>query len=312
MEMTDSRAGRLLITGAAGLVGTALVQATSAKGFGLEQYDLRFSLEQDVLNRANLASAVAGCRGVVHLAAVSRVIWGEQDPVRCKQVNVDGLSNVLGACLAAPHRPWVLFASSREVYGSCSSLPANEDAPANPVNAYGHTKLIGENLVRDARRKGLQTATVRLSNVYGRADDHADRVVPAFIRAALDGRPLRVEGRNHTFDFTFVDDVARGLVAIARHLEAGALNLPDLHLVSGRGTTLGELADLVLTQTGSSSGFRDGAERDFDVAHFVGDPTRAEAVLGWRHETTLRQGLSRMIAEFRAKQQPAAAQGGQE
>lgn len=312
MKAIQGTGKRILMTGACGLVGSALVPALRAVGFDCEAYDLRISAQQDVLNNSSLSNAVTACSGVIHLAAVSRVIWGEQDPVRCRQVNVDGLSKVLGACLAAPHRPWVLFASSREVYGSCSSLPANEDAPANPVNAYGHTKLIGENLVRDARRKGLQTATVRLSNVYGSADDHADRVVPAFIRAALDGRPLRVEGRNHTFDFTFVDDVARGLVAVARHLQAGALNLPDLHFVSGRGTTLGELADLVLSLTGSSSGFRDGAERDFDVAHFVGDPTRAEAVLGWRHETTLRQGLSRMIAEFRSKQQPAAAQGGQE
>lgn len=312
MSIAARSGGRILVTGSAGLVGSALVPELEAAGFDVARFDIRLDREQDVINDCELSRHVAHCDGVVHLAAVSRVIWGEQDPERCRQVNVGGLFNVLQACANAPKRPWLLFVSSREVYGSCGALPADEDAPAIPVNVYGRTKLDGEQMVRAARRQGLRVATVRLSNVYGSADDHADRVVPAFVRAALEGRPLRVEGRNHTFDFTFVDDVARGLTAVAGQLCAGVQDLPDIQLVSGRGTTLGELADLVLSLTFSTSSIHEGAERNFDVAHFVGDPRRAKSVLGWSHETCLPDGLRTLISEFQIKNQFATNRGGQE
>jgi len=311
MAIGERLGGRILITGSAGLIGTALVPELQKAGFDLEGFDIRLDREQDVIKGAELSRHVASSDGVVHLAAVSRVVWGEQDPRRCREVNIGGLRNVLQACAKAPTRPWLLFASSREVYGSCCALPADEDAPASPVNVYGHTKLVGEEMVRAARQEGLRAATVRLSNVYGSADDHADRVVPAFVRGALDGQPLRVEGRGHTFDFTFVEDVARGLAAVVAQLDDGVHDLPDMHLVSGTGTTLGELADMVLTLTGSSSGVFDGEERDFDVAHFVGDPTRARSILGWNHESSLRDGLRKLIDEFRISKLFARDQGGQ-
>lgn len=292
--------GRILVTGSRGLIGTAVCRLLAASQFSVQQYDIRDTHASDVLDREELAAKAAGCCGIVHLAAVSRVIWGEEDPDRCRQVNVEGLRNVLDHASAAGRRPWLLFASSREVYGRCPSHPVNEDSALKPMNVYGRTKLQGEVFVNDARARGMCTAVVRLSNVYGSASDHADRVVPAFVRAALVGRPLRVDGRNHTFDFTHVADVAAGLLRIVELLQEGERTMPVMHLVSGCGTTLGQLADLVVTLSESSSAIENGPERLFDVDHFVGDPGRAERVLGWRHTTSLRDGICRLIADFRA------------
>jgi len=135
--------------------------------------------------------------------------------------------------------------------------------------------------------------------VYGSPHDHCDRVVPGFVRAATQGAPLRVDGAEHMFDFTHIDDVARGLMALVNRLDRDAEPSPPIHFVSGIGTTLGELAELVIALAGASSQITEAPPRDYDVARFRGDPARAAALLGWRTRTTLRQGLSQLISDLR-------------
>ena len=283
-----------------GLVGAALGAAAHDQGYSIAGLDLRAAppWRGDVRSAHDVARAAKGCAGIVHLAAVSRVIWGEQDPALCWSTNVDGTRIIIDAALASPNRPWVVFASSREVYGEPSHLPVAADAPLAPVNVYGRSKVAGEELVLGARASGLRTAVVRLSNVYGRARDHADRVVPAFVRAALAGQPLRVDGAENTFDFTHVDDTVRALLAIMRALARGEI-LPPLHLLTGQPTSLGELAAVVLELTGSRSAIIEAPSRTFDVARFYGDPTRAVEVLGWRASIALRDGIARLVTELR-------------
>ena len=207
---------RILITGSSGLVGSALWLALQTRGIEVRGLDLRGRGVDagDVRDVEHVHAAVQDCDGVIQLAAVSRVIWAERDPALCRETNVDGLRNVLEAALQSRRRPWLLFASSREVYGQPTRLPATEDAPLRPVNTYGRSKVEGERMVEAAKTEGLRAAIIRLSNVFGSTTDHADRVVPAFARAAARGLPLRVEGAEHTFDFTHMDDVTRGILAL--------------------------------------------------------------------------------------------------
>ncbi len=288
----DSIAPVLLITGSAGLVGRHLARRFAA----VRGYDLRHG--EDVLDERALEAAMAAADGVVHLAAVSRVIWGEREPDRCVRVNRDGTAAVLRAALRAPRRPWVLFASSREVYGEPDRLPVGEDAPLAPINVYGRTKVDGERLTLEARSAGLTTAVVRLSNVYGCADDHADRVVPAFARAAATGGTLRLDGAENTFDFTHIDDVVAGLALLAARLGAGEADLPPVHLVSGTATTLAQLAALAVELGGDRARVVEAPARRYDVARFVGDPTRARALLGWAPRVDLRAGLARLVGQW--------------
>jgi len=297
----------ILVTGSAGLVGRALTRALRGLGRTVLFFDIAAPPgpdRGDVRDDQAVARAIAGCVGVVHLAAVSRVVWGERAPELCRATNEGGTRNVVAAALAAEPRPWLLFASSREVYGQADALPVREDAPLRPVNTYGRTKCMGENLLHDARSAGLATSVVRLSNVYGCPLDHQDRVVPAFVRAALQGDAPRVEGADHTFDFTHVDDTVRGLLATIAALDAGVRDLPALHLLTGAPTTLGELARISLDLAGAAVTPLLAPPRAYDVARFVGDPRLARAVLGWQAEISIHAGLSRLLTAMRAQLMP--------
>jgi len=293
----------ILVTGSAGLVGTGFLRAAAAAGLAVRRFDPRepHSADRgDVRDLDALAGAAAGCDGIVHLAGVSRVVWAERDPETCRQINIEGTANVLA--VAARHRPpaWVLLASSREVYGRAPTLPADEDTPPAPVNVYGRSKLAAERLAADARAAGLRVAVVRLSNVYGSPADHPDRVAPAFSRAAARGEPLVLEGPDHVFDFTHVDDAARGLVAVAQRLAAGRADLPTVHLVTGRPTSLRRLADLAVAAGGRNAPIREVPPRRFDVERFWGDPRRAHALLGWSALVPVEQGIARLVRAFAA------------
>lgn len=295
----------ILVTGAQGLIGRAVCTELEAAGYAVEKMDLRRrngSAElHDVTDAASLDARSAACQGIIHLAAVSRVAWGERNPELCWQTNVEGTRNILRAAAVSPQRPWVLFASSREVYGDAVTLPVAEDHPLLPMNVYGCSKAEGERMVTAAREQlGLPTAVARFSNVYGDPDDHADRVVPAFCKGAVEGADLEVCGFGHVFDFTHLDDTVRGILQIVGQLESGERNLPPIHLATGHGTTLLELARLANRAGGRRSRIIEAPQRDYDVARFVGDPTRAHRLLGWGATTAVEDGIRDLVERFAA------------
>ena len=291
----------VLVTGSRGLVGRRLCALLINGGFSVKELDLRGHGEShgDVTRLADIEAAIQGCVGVVHLAAVSRVVWGQRDPDLCWRTNVAGLQNLVQAALAQSSKPWILFSSSREVYGQAPSLPVAETTALNPLNVYARSKAEGERIVLEARSQGLQTAVVRLSNVYGCTKDHTDRVIPAFSMAAIERLPLRVEGSDHTFDFTHVNDVVRGIGALIGLLESGAKSLSPVHLVSGHPTSLGELAAICCQLVKSDAAVTEVAPRSYDVARFYGNPARARELLSWAPEISLEAGLTRLIEDFR-------------
>lgn len=162
------------------------------------------------------------------------------------------------------------------------------------MNVDGRPNVSGELLVAEAQRACLRACTVRLSNGYGSTSDHADRVNPAFARAAALGAKLRVDGLGHTFDFT------RGIVALIGLLTAGSPPPAPIHFVRGRPTTLEVLTNLA-AQLGQSSScsIRPAASRDFDIARFLGDPSRAKNLLGSQGLVRLVDGLARLVLAFR-------------
>ncbi len=296
----------ILVTGSTGLVGSAMTTALRRLAFDVTPYDLRepdVTVPQDVCNPNTLARAMAGCCGVIHLAAVSRVVWGEQDPAACMTTNAEGTRNVVAAASASPSRPWLVLASSREVYGQADALPATEEAPLRPMNVYARSKVMAERHLQEARTQGVRTAILRLSNVYGSISDHADRVIPAFVSTALWAGRLRLDGAGHTFDFTHIDDTVDGIVRTVLALEAGEDELPAIHLVTGVPTTLQELANAVLELTDTAVPIDHAPPRNYDVSRFWGNPARARSVLSWEPRVPLRTGLERLIADHRTRPQ---------
>ena len=231
----------------------------------------------------------------VHVILLSRAC-----PVASWATNVGGIRNVLEAAGERTPRPWLLFASSREVYGQPERLPATEDTALRPVNVYGRSKAEGERLVEEAAARGPHTSTVRLSNVYGSARDHVDRVVPAFARAAATGSVIRMDGAGCTFDFTHIDDAVRGMVALIDRLEKGQ-PMPTVHLLTGRPTTLGELAAMANAAAAKTVPVVEAPARSFDVARFHGDPSRARRLLGWTPRVEFQAGFERLVEDLRVE-----------
>jgi len=289
---------KILITGSRGLVGTAIRAALCRAGHGVVGLDHLDDPGHDVRDAGAVRARMTGCSGVVHLAAVSRVEWAERDPEAAWSTNVGGTQVVLDAALDAPNPPWVLFASSREVYGHRGIEPTPESAPLRPLNVYGRAKVAGEEMLQQARDRGLVAGVVRLSNVYGATADHIDRVVPAFARAAVLGEPLRVDGREHRFDFTHLDDTTRGLLGLIGRLMVGVSDDP-VHLVTGRSTSLGELAQLAIRCAGPGSSIHEAPPRSYDVSRFCGDPSRAASLLDWHAAVGIDQGMEGLVEAFR-------------
>ncbi|MBK8259577.1 MAG: NAD(P)-dependent oxidoreductase [Polyangiaceae bacterium] len=288
---------RILVTGGSGVVGRALRQALEASGNETVNLDLAAQGVEngDIRHAERVHSALSDCAGVIHLAAISRVGCAEHNPNECLSTNVEGTRTVLHVASSASHRPWVLFVSSREVYGNPSNLPVVEGAPLSPVNVYGRSKVEGERLVERAARDGLRTGIVRLTNVMGSPSDQPDRVIPSFIRAATTGKQLRVNGPNRRFDFVHVTDVVRGLVAYVALFSGSKASLPTVHLASGRGVSLGHLAEVVVRATRSTSSVRFADTAPTDVQTFVGDPTQASQLLGWKSTITVEQCVESLV-----------------
>ena len=222
---------RILVTGSEGLIGSELTSSLADSGIDVRRFDLKRTADEDIRSINAIRAALAGVDGVVHLAAVSRVVWGENDTVRCRDTNVRALNHLIHEMIATKMRPWLLFASSREVYGEAKSFPVDEDFPLQPLNEYARTKVEGESLVL-AAREYIVANICRFSTVYGSTRDHIDRLMPAFASVAARGGTLRVDGSDNFVDCTHVEDVCRGLMTVASMSSDGE-RLPPIHFVSG-------------------------------------------------------------------------------
>jgi len=288
---------KILVTGHLGLVGRHLLPKLALMGYQVVGFDLADN-SGDILNAGLLEQAMQGCHGIIHLAAVSRVVWGQNEPDKCWQTNALASEKLLQIAAKISIKPWVLVSSSREVYGESEHLPINEDMATNPVNIYGRAKLYMEQAAFEARTAGVNTAVVRLANVYGCVNDHEDRVLPAFCRNAVLGNPLRVDGFEHLFDFTHVSDTVNGITRVIELLCAGERNLPPIHLLPGKGTTLKQAAEFAVTSANSRSVINEAVSRSYDVCKFIGNSTRAKALLGWQALILPKEGISMLVDDF--------------
>ncbi|WP_435276371.1 NAD-dependent epimerase/dehydratase family protein [Psychrobium sp. nBUS_13] len=289
---------KILMTGHLGLVGRHLSPLLAQQGYEVIGFDIANN-SGDICNSFQLKNALKHCCGVIHLGAVSRVVWGQNNPEKCWQTNAIASEQLLKLASESVQKPWVLVASSREVYGEPKSLPVSESMPLSPVNIYGRSKLYMEEAALKARVTGLNTAIVRLANVYGCTLDHEDRVLPAFAKNAALGSDLRVDGFDQLFDFTHVSDTVRGIVKIVELLAAGEHNLPPIHLLPGHGTTLKQAAELAISAANSDTSIIEAASRSYDVAKFIGDPSRAKSLLGWQANILPQEGISLLVNAFK-------------
>src|SRR5213596_1792913 len=233
---------------------------------------------------------------VYHLAALASPIDYLRLPLHSLKVGSYGTHNALG--LAKFKRARFLLASTSEVYGDPQVHPQPETYwgnvnPIGPRGVYDEAKRYAEAMsMAYHTQQGLDTSIARIFNTYGPRMRPSDgRAVPTFVRQALEGKPLTVFGDGtQTRSFCYVDDLIRGLVALAESEE----HLP-VNLGNPREFTLNELAETVLRITGSKSEVVHEALPIDDPQVRQPDITRAKQLLNWEPEIELEEGLRRML-----------------
>jgi dTDP-glucose 4,6-dehydratase len=233
---------------------------------------------------------------VYHLASPASPIDYLRLPLHTLKVGSYGTHNALG--LAKVKRARFLLASTSEVYGDPQIHPQQETYwgnvnPIGPRGVYDEAKRYAEALTMAYhRQQGVDTCIVRIFNTYGpRMRPHDGRAIPTFVRQALEGKPLTVFGDgSQTRSFCYVDDLIRGLMALAESDEHLPVNIGNPEEM-----TLLELAQAVVKATGSQSEIVFEALPVDDPQVRQPDITRARQVLGWEPEVGLEEGLSRLL-----------------
>jgi len=307
----------VVVTGGAGFIGANLCRRlTETAGIGrvVALDDLSTGsranldgvggvelVEGTILDADLLDRAFAGAGAVVHLAARPSVPRSLVDPVASHDVNATGTVRVLEAARSVGH-PLVIVASSSSVYGANPHLPKHEELATAPVSPYAASKLATESYARAyAHSFGLPALAFRFFNVFGplQAAGHAyAAVIPAFVSAALDGRPLTVHGDGRqTRDFTFVDTVT---AVIADAVVRGVTHPGPVNLAFGSRTSLVEVIGLLEDILGTTLAVDHVEPRAGDVRDSQADQSRLRSLFPEVAPVTLEVGLRRTIEWFRA------------
>jgi dTDP-glucose 4,6-dehydratase len=306
---------RIVITGAAGFIGSHLSEALLSRGHSvvgidnlltgdeaniahLRGQDFEF-IRHDVTTYMTVAGPVDW---VLHWASPASPIDYLELPIPTLKVGALGTHNALGLAKAKGAR--FVLASTSEVYGDPLEHPQKETYwgnvnPIGPRGVYDEAKRFAEAMtVAYHRYHGLDAKIVRIFNTYGpRMRIHDGRAVPTFIAQALQDEPLTIFGTGaQTRSFCYVTDLVDGILRLAASPVNDPVNIGNPHEMS-----IEEIARTIIRMTGSSStlSFRPLPTDDPKVRQ--PDITRARSLLGWEPKVALEDGLTSTIAYFRQK-----------
>ncbi len=308
---------KILLTGAAGFIGSHLVDAFLADGHEVVAID-NFSsgkrenlnpqatfVELDITHKTAVKSVFADHGPfdlISHHAAQKSVTQSVREPVSDAEINILGSLNLLEAATAAKV-PRVIFASTGGVmFDEHTNWPANEDTIPTPPPPYGIAKLSVEQYLRFYRLKGLTTQILRYSNVYGPRQDPAGEagVVAIMSQRIINGQPVVIYGDGEqTRDFMFIDDLVE---ANRRAIATPRSGL--WHIGTGKETSVNTIARY-LQQHAAQAGLTPAPidyqpARNGEGRRSVLDCQRAASELHWAATTTIDNGLARTFDWFLA------------
>jgi len=313
---------RVLITGGAGYVGSHCTKALAAAGHEAVVFDnLLFGhrefvrwgplIEGDVRDSAALDAVLSAYRfdAVMHFAALAYVGESVTAPGRYYDVNVNGTRTLLDAMVRAGVTS-IVFSSSCAIYGVPDAMPISERTLPNPINPYGFTKLVCEQMMDDfGLAHALKSARLRYFNAAGAdptaeiGEDHdpETHLIPLVLDAASGKRSdVTVFGTDYPTpdgtavrDYVHVCDLARAHVLALEYLLDGDDSIA-VNLGTGRGASVRQVVDIVRRITGREVIARDASRRAGDPPALVADPKKAGEVLGWAPQHS---DLANMIAD---------------
>lgn len=239
--------------------------------------------------------------GIIHLGAVSRVVIAQNNPEECIRTNINGTQSLLQALenSSNENKPWLIFGSSREVYGEPKELPVKESFEKKFVNIYGDSKIQGENLFTSfAKENGNNCLILRFANVYGNQYDLFDRVIPRFIKAINSNKELTIEGGGQVIDFTHIDDTVDTIIKSINYLEKNNNIIDDFHILPGIGWNLSQAIEYIENILDKKAIIKTNEKRNYDVEKFIGDPTKIKTILKSRNFFSLEDGLKLSIHKY--------------
>lgn len=317
--------GRWLVTGAAGFIGSNLVEALLSAGrqvVGLDNFATghrhnldevrarvggnawsRFELvEGDIRDRDACAEAVAGIDYVLHQAALGSVPRSIADPLTSHDVNVTGFVNMIDAARKAGVRRFV-YAASSSTYGDEPNLPKREERIGSPLSPYAATKLANEIYAAVyAKSFGFASIGLRYFNVFGpRQDPHGAyaAVIPTWLSAMIAGDEVVINGDGSTSrDFCYVANAVQANLLAA--LGDDSAQNQVYNVAVGERTSLNELFGLLRDglrehQVHYSREPRHAPFRHGDVAHSLADIGKARAMLGYQPTHSIAAGLNEAL-----------------
>jgi UDP-glucuronate decarboxylase len=306
---------RILVTGGAGFLGSHLIDRLLEKGHEVLCVDNLFTGTKRNLEHHHAQPRFEFVRHdvtfplyleadeIYNLACPASPIHYQHDPVQTTKTSVHGAINMLG--LAKRLKCRILQASTSEVYGDPAVHPQTEDYwgnvnPIGPRSCYDEGKRCAETLFFDYHRQhSLEIKVARIFNTYGPRMHPGDgRVVSNFIVQALKGEPITLYGDgNQTRSFCYVDDLIDGLI---RLMESPADVTGPINLGNPVEFTMRELAELVLSETGSSSSIVNQPLPQDDPRQRKPNIALAQEKLAWSPKVPLQEGLKSTIAYFQS------------
>ena len=309
--------GVLLVTGAAGFIGSTLVDRLLRDGHRVRGVDWFTDYYDPAIKRANLQAAARDARFELvegdlvdldlaallrdvdccfHLAAQAgvRASWGREfrHYIHC---NIDATQRLLEAARAV-QLPKLVYSSSSSVYGNARQMPMSEDALPAPLSPYGVTKLSAEQLcVLYHHNYGLPVVSLRYFTVYG-PRQRPDMAFHKFVHAGLRGRPIEVYGDGHqTRDFTYVDDAVEANLAAMRYAKpVGVFNVGG-----GANVGLQHVVGLIESALGAKLQVQFKPPVHGDVRDTHADTRRIAQELGWRAAVRVEDGIPAEVAWLR-------------
>ncbi|MGH7864373.1 MAG: NAD-dependent epimerase/dehydratase family protein [Candidatus Binataceae bacterium] len=306
---------RILVTGAAGFIGSHTVDALIAQGVGeVCALDDLSAGKRGRLNPAARFHQVdlrdgAAVRAVIerekpeiiyHFAAQMDVRRSVADPPFDAEVNLVGMLNLMEAARQHGLKRIVLASTGGAIYGEQERFPCDENHPLRPVSPYGVAKLAAEAYLFFYRvQYGIDYLALRYANVYGpRQDPHGEAgVVAIFCGRILDGKPVTIYGDGgQTRDYVYVGDIVRANVAALDSPASGAINVG-----TGVETSVNALYDALRTIAESATAPQYGPERPGEQRRSAISPLRAAQTLLWQPQVSLAAGLAETYAYFAAE-----------
>jgi UDP-glucuronate 4-epimerase len=314
---------RVLVTGAAGFIGSWLTERLLERGdevVGFDNYDPFYDraikeqnlasaranagfrmVEGDLRERADV-DALFGDRefdAVVHLAAKAGVLPSLADPAGYYETNLIGTTNLLEAMREAGCRRLV-FASSSSVYGNNRKVPFQEDDRVDaPISPYAATKKAGEELCHVYHAvHGFSILALRFFTAYG-PRQRPEMAIHAFTRRLFAGEPIPVFGDGSMErDFTYIDDVVDGVVAAVDHV-MGTETFDILNLGESEPIRLSRLVSALERATGCEATIDRRQVPPGDVDRTFADVSRARRLLGYEPSVGIDEGLRRFVEWYR-------------